>query len=203
MRPLLCLLALGVSAAEGRPKQLTGIDDYCNRLKTEFVEARPILFSGPDPWTELDEPPPHFRDEALATVYLDGEKIRWVVMQLGTRQDAWSETVQYFYGTDGNLVKRERYLDEPASNTALEETLYYHDGELLRKYTKHRALAGRRENDSMFENHDAPEYLSTSDLPFPKVNGISRRLAKSFSFTSMPGRDPKEDRPDLPTQPTA
>ncbi len=106
---------------EARPKHLSGIDDYCNRLKAEFVEARPILFSGPDPWAELDEPPPHFRDEALATVYLDGEKIRWVVMQLGARQDAWSETVQYFYGPDGNLVKRERYLDEPLPTPRLKK----------------------------------------------------------------------------------
>ena len=120
-------------AAQGRSKKLTAIDAYCNGLKTEFIEATPVLFSGPDPWAEVDEPPPHFRDEALAIVYFDGEKIRWVVMQLGAREDAWTENVQYFYGPDGNLVKRERHLEDPPSNTALREDLYYEDGNLIRK----------------------------------------------------------------------
>lgn len=156
---------------------MAAIEDYCGGLKAEFIEATPVLFSGPDPWAEVDESPPHFRDEALAIVYLDGENIRWVIMQLGTRQDAWTETVQYFYSAGGNLVKRERHLDEPTSNTALQEVLYYQDGSLLRKITKHHALAGGQENDALFRNHDAPEYLSTSELPFPRVDGVSRLLA--------------------------
>jgi hypothetical protein len=77
-------------------------------------------------------------------VYLDGEKIRWVIMQLGALQDTWTETVQYFYGTDGNLVKRERSLEDAASNTALQEGLYYQSGKLLRENTIHHALGGGR-----------------------------------------------------------
>jgi hypothetical protein len=52
IRPLLSLLLILIlgGMAQGRPKQLSSIDDYCHRLKAEFIEATPILFSGPDPW---------------------------------------------------------------------------------------------------------------------------------------------------------
>ncbi len=161
------LLALGVPAAEARSKKLVGIDEYCRKARTQFVETTPALFGGPNPWIALDNVPSRLLEGMLAYVYTEGLQTRWVVLLIEGPNHRWSETVNYFFGSDNRLVKRERYLEQPEANTALEEFLYYQGGELLSENTTHSALAAGPERSDSFDDPDAPEFLSTSDLPFP------------------------------------
>jgi hypothetical protein len=101
-----------------------------------------------------------------------------VLLMRGPRHD-WFQTVSYFYDADGLLLKRERYLEQTSSNTALEEALYYEHGKMFSRTSKDRPLNGGHEDTSLFNDPDAPEFGSTDDLPFPaeadSTSEISRR----------------------------
>jgi hypothetical protein len=76
--------------------------------------------------------------------------------------------VNYFYGTDNRLVKRERYLDQVPANTTLEELLYYENGRIFSKASRHHPLKTGREDHSQFDDPNAPEFGSVEELPFPE-----------------------------------
>jgi hypothetical protein len=86
--------------------------------------------------------------------------------------------VSYFYGPDGLLLKRERYLEQTLANSALEESLYYENGRMLSRSSKDHALNGGHEDDSLFNDHDAPEFISTDDLPFPAASDVTNEISQ-------------------------
>jgi hypothetical protein len=179
-RGLGLLLALAVSGTQlmaGRAKKLAAADTYCEQLKAEFRETLPYVFSGPDPWVKLDEMPATWPDQALAYVYAEGPNVRWVVLQVAGPRHTWLETVNYFFALDGSLVKRERYLDEKAANTSFAENRYYEGGRLLKEHTEHHALGPGREDSGNFDDPDAPDYRTVSDLPFPDEPDFWKQLA--------------------------
>jgi hypothetical protein len=103
----------------------------------------------------------------LALVYAEGSQTRWVVLLVQGPHHQWSQTVNYFYGTDNRLVKRERYLDQVPANTALQEFLYYQQGRVFSKMSSHHPLKAGREDTSQFDDPNAPEFGSVDELPFP------------------------------------
>ncbi len=115
----------------------------------------------------------------LALVYAEGAQTRWVVLLIQGPHHAWSQTVNYFYGTDNRLVKRERYLDHVPANTALEERLYYEHGHMFSKTSRHHPLKAGREGSSQFDDPNAPEFSSADDLPFPPDADAARLLART------------------------
>jgi hypothetical protein len=201
---VLMVLAAGPPAAYGRPKKLAAIDLYCERLKTEFLESAPVLFVGPDPWTELEKRPDSIADDVLASVYAEGLKIRWVVLQIAGPNRQWSETVSYFFDKNDLLVKRERYLDQRAANIAFEEIRYYTNGEVLTERTHHHALGPGRQDSSQFDDPDAPDFLAVDDLPFPKSVNLWRQLASTRRrrVNRAPDRHPRAGLRYLPSRPT-
>src|ERR1700761_2442210 len=124
------LIFLAPGAAFGGPSKTSLIDEYCNRLRTDFATTSAFVFSGPDPWVQLDDVPASMPDEGLAFVYTTGADIRWVFLRITDRDNGWSEDIDYFYGADGTLAKRERHLQAIASNIALDVTSYYFEGQL-------------------------------------------------------------------------
>jgi hypothetical protein len=172
--------------AQARPKKQAAIDDYCQRLRAEFVEAHPAVFSGPTPWVELERPPGRLPEGTLALVYAQGSQARWVVLLIQGPHHQWSQTVNYFYGADNRLVKRERYLDQVPANTALQEFLYYEHGEVFSKTTRHHPLKAGREDNSQFDDPNAPEFGSVDELPFPPDAEAERPLASIHRCRAAP-----------------
>jgi len=168
---------LGTQAAQGRPKKQAVIDDYCQRLRSEFVETQPAVFSGPNPWVQLEDAPGRVLEGMLALVYAEGSQARWVVLLVRGPHHEWTQTVNYFYAADNRLVKRERYLDQVPANTALQEVLYYQDGAVFSKTSHHQALKAGREDGSQFDDPNAPEFGSVEELPFPYDTDSLRPLA--------------------------
>ncbi len=153
------------------------IDNYCTQVRNQLSSATPFIFSGPDPWTELDEPPVEMPDEALAYVYTQGPQIRWVFLRLVDDQANWQEDVHYYFHEDGTIAKRVRRLLAKSANVLLEETTYYADGVVLKQTTHHHALVKGAKAIADFSDPDAPEYLTVDDLPFPDIPDLWERLA--------------------------
>ncbi len=168
---------MGALGAQGRPKKEAAIDQYCERLRLEFVEAQPDVFGGPNPWVQLERPPERVREGMLAFVYSEGWQTRWVELLIEGPHHEWFQTVHYFYGADNRLVKRERYLEQVPANTALEEVLYYEDGAVFRKSSHHHPLKAGREDNTQFDDPNAPEFGSVEELPFPANSDGERPLA--------------------------
>lgn len=174
---LLLLLALCSGNLLARPRELAAIDQYCSDIRTELSASTPFIFSGPDPWTELDDIPAEMPDEALAYVYTQGPSIRWVYLRLVDEQAGWQEDIHYFFHEDGNVAKRVRRLFSAAANLELDETTYYESGDVLKQITRHHALAKGLKKVADFSDPDAPVYLTVDDLPFPDIPDLWDRLA--------------------------
>ncbi|HEX4227803.1 MAG TPA: hypothetical protein VHZ07_03975 [Bryobacteraceae bacterium] len=173
----------------GRSKQIDGIDQLCRDIVAEFPDGPSLVFSGPNPWTEIDAPPPEMTEGAWAYVYAEGPGIRWVFLREVGPGVSWLEDTNYFYREDGTLAKRQRNLSAFKSNINLDVTGYYDpDGKLLKEITRHHALAGKRENTSTFADHEPPLFPSTSDVPFSDDPSLIRRLANVHSDGQSPAQ---------------
>lgn len=172
----LCLAPTAAQAGS-RSRKVDAIDLYCQRLQSSFVNATPFVFSGPDPWTEMDELPARMPDEAVAYVYATGPDIRWVFIRIVDEDEDWAEDINYFYRDDGTLIKRTRQIQAHAANIVLDETGYFESGKLLKDSRKHHALASGRQDSSRFIDPDAPLYWTTGDLPFGDILDLWQRLA--------------------------
>lgn len=165
------LLAVAIltppARAFGHSKQIKAIQNYCDEIGTEFSGNSPEVFSGPDPWTELDEVPADMADQALAFVYADGFAPKWVFLRIASpKKDGWSEDIDYYFRNDGSIAKRERHLQILAANMTLDETTYYDHGEVLKDTTRHHALGPGKQKISAFNDEPAPDYMTVDDLPF-------------------------------------
>jgi hypothetical protein len=131
----------------------------------------------------LPELPLEFEDAAVATVYLEGTRIQWVVLELqgggGTEANGWYERVDYYFDVEGRVVKRQRHLEHLPANSVLDETKYYSKGKKLKARLTHHALAKGPEDWSKLFDPGAPEYTSANDLPFPAISVRRQRLARS------------------------
>jgi hypothetical protein len=165
------------SAASAHPRKLSEIDSYCRQLQSSLSAATPFVFSGPDPWTEIDDLPASMPDEAVAYVYATGAEIRWVFIRIVDEDHGWSEDISYFYRDDGTIAKRLRRVESKSSNIALEVTSYFDNGQLLKEITHRHALKSGRQDSSQFTDPDAPVYWTTDDLPFPDILDLWHRLA--------------------------
>jgi hypothetical protein len=161
------LLLWAAWPAFGFANKQAAIDSYCQQLKDEFREVSPYFFSGPNPWRQLAQWPAEFSDTALALVYTDGGKVRWVEMHLS--EEGWYERVDYYFAEDGIVVKRERHFEEQAANLEMNESRYYLNGKRWKDQMQHHALGQGKEDLSQLFDPQAPEYLNTGELPFPPV----------------------------------
>jgi hypothetical protein len=162
-------LGLGLTLhAHGRPNRIRRTDQECAAILSEFVEALPRYFSGPDPWVQLDRLPDTFADAAIARVYSEGPRLRWLVLEMAGPNDGWFERTNYFFDEAGNVEKRERVLEENAANVRIEESTYLERGRIIKTTYHHAPLQpghGSKENWDVFYDPDAPEYTRTEDLP--------------------------------------
>jgi hypothetical protein len=165
------------SPAFGHSKKLSQIDSYCRQVQTGFATAMPFVFSGPDPWVQMDELPAAMPDEALAFVYTVGPEVQWVFLRAVDLGNGWSEDVDYFFREDGTLAKRLRRVQSATANITLEVTTWYEHGRVLKERTRHHSLNRGRQDASKFNDPDAPVYWTTDDLPFPDIPDLRRRLA--------------------------
>jgi hypothetical protein len=152
----------------GRSVKSTTIDQLCIAIRQEFLEASPRHFSGPAPWVELERLPSFFGGDVLATVYNEGSRVRWVVLEMASPNDLWFETTDYFFDERGFVQKRERRLAQQASNVWIEESIYFRKGKILKTTYHHSPLNGEEggeEDWDRFYDPNAPEYTSTGDLP--------------------------------------
>jgi hypothetical protein len=163
--------------ALGHSKRMAEIDRYCALLRQGTALSSPFVFSGPDPWTQLDEVPAQMPDEALALVYTVGPDVRWIFLRIVDANQGWAEDVNYYFQQDGTIVKRVREVESTAANVLLEVTTYYEDGRVLKEHTRHHSLGAGRQRLDAFEDPDAPLFWSVDDLPFPDIPDLWRRLA--------------------------
>lgn len=153
--------------ALGHSKQIKAIQEYCGRVEAEFAGSSPVVFSGPDPWTVLDEVPARMGDQALALVYSDGFVPKWVFLRIaGPREEGWSEDIDYYFRNDGSIAKRERHLQILPANMTLIQTTFYERGKVLKTVTHHHSLGHGKQNVAAFNDEPAPDYMSIDDLPF-------------------------------------
>jgi len=170
------LLSLHASAF-GRSKRLAEIDRYCLRVQAETSGTPPLIFSGPDPWVELDDGTPDSDDDAVAMIYTSGPAVRWVLLHLTSADEGWVEDISYYFREDGTIAKRERHVEAPAANVELDVTTYYQSGRVMKEIAHHHAMHRGRKNLSEFNDPDAPAYMTVDDLPFPDPSDLWRRLA--------------------------
>ncbi|MBV8906490.1 MAG: hypothetical protein JOZ22_22860 [Acidobacteriia bacterium] len=137
----------------------------------------PFVFSGPDPWVEMDEVPAAMPDEALAFVYTAGEEIRWVFLRIVDSENGWSEDVNYFFRTDGTIAKRMRELHSNRANIVLQVITYYERRRVLKESSHYRAFGPGPKHPSEFDDPDAPVFWNVDELPFPEIPDLWRRLA--------------------------
>lgn len=189
----LLLAPLALNAGQSK---IRSIDAYSEQLRSDFASMPPYVFSGPDPWVQLDDVPAAMPDEGLAFVYTAGTDIRWVFLRITDTNKQWSEDIDYFFRSDGTLAKRERHLQSASSNIALDVVSYYVDGHLLKEKSHHHALLPGKTDNSQFFDPDAPAFLTVDDLPFPDIDDIWKRLA----IIREPDRDPRSGLPRLPVQ---
>lgn len=171
------ILLLSPTLAIAGHSKISAIDAYCNQLRSDFANTPPYVFSGPDPWVELDEVPAAMPDEGLAFIYTAGSDIRWVFLRITDRNNAWSEDIDYFYREDGTLAKRERHLQSNASNIQLDVVSYYSDGRLIREKSHHHAISRGKTDNSQFDDPGAPTFWTVDELPFPEIDDLWKRLA--------------------------
>jgi len=174
---LLCVPLL----AFGRSKHINDIEQICRDIIAEFPNGPTLVFSGPDPWSEIDTPPLEMTEGAWAYVYAEGAGIRWLFLRQVGPGESWLEDTNYFYRQDGTLAKRQRTLSSFKSNISLDVTSYYDpDGKLVKEITRHRALDGKHENTANFVDHEPPLFPTASDVPFSDDPDLSHRLAKAI-----------------------
>jgi hypothetical protein len=179
---LLCALAPAIFA---HPSKIASIDAGCLAIQSEFREALPRVFSGPDPWTELDRVPAAIPDVALASVYSEGSRIRRVILRMEGPSQRWYQSTDYCFGEDGFLRKRERLLEQADANVMVEEITYYQAKRSIKTVFKHHPLTAGRENwDDYFDPH-APDYFRTEDLPFPLTEKEWNNLARTLDLPSL------------------
>jgi hypothetical protein len=165
----------------GRSKRIDVIDQLCQDIVAEFPAGPSLVFDGPDPWTEIDAPPPRMTEGSWAYVYAEGPDIRWVFLREIGPGISWLEDTNYFYREDGTLAKRQRNLSAFKSNINLNVTGYYDpSGRLLKEITRHHALTGKRENTSAFVDHEPPLFPTIADVPFSDDPELNRRLARDL-----------------------
>ena len=170
---LLLLLPGGVFARA----KTAAIDAYCDGLRSNFVNTLPFMFSGPDPWTQIDELPASMPNEGLAFVYAAGSDIRWVFVRITDEDNDWFEDIDYYYRDDGSLVKRVRHLESIEANIGLDVTTYYAAGRVIKQKSHHHALTRGKTDNSRFSDPDAPTFWKVQDLPFPEIQDLWKRLA--------------------------
>lgn len=164
--------------AFGRSKRIAAIDQICRDIVAEFPAGPTLVFSGPDPWSEIDAPPAEMTQGAWAYVYAEGPDIRWLFLRQVGPGESWLEDTNYFYREDGTLAKRQRNLSSYKSNISLDVTAYYDpDGKILKEITRHRALDGKRENTGIFVDHEPPLFPTIADVPFSDDPDLTHRLA--------------------------
>ena len=166
-----------VAAAQARPKPAALIDTECLQLEGSFQNQTPLVFSGPDPWVELDDIPARMPDLAVAYVYSHGAEIRWVFLRIVEEDQGWAEDVNYYYRANGTIEKRVRTLQSAVSNILLEQTSYYADGQILKDKTKKHPLVPGRRDPWEFSDPDAPIFWTTDELPFPLDVNMWRTLS--------------------------
>ena len=165
---LAAVLLTPPACAFGHSKQIKAIQNYCGEIGIEFSGASPAVFSGPDPWMELDEVPAGMVDQALALVYAEGFAPKWVFLRIaGPEKDGWSEDIDYYFRDDGSIAKRERHLQIFAANMTVVETTFYEHGKVLKSTMHHYALAPGKQKMAAFIDEPAPNYMTVDDLPFP------------------------------------
>jgi hypothetical protein len=174
-RFLVGAIMLASASAYAGPSKIRAIDAYCGQLRADFASTAPYVFSGPDPWVQLDEVPAAMPDEGLAFVYTSGADIRWVFFRITDRDNQWSEDIDYFYR--GTLAKRERHLQSTPSNIALDVVSYYVDGQVVKERSHHHPLLPGKTDSSQFIDPDAPQFLTVDDLPLPDIEDVWKRLA--------------------------
>src|SRR5947209_6368988 len=79
----------------GRNRQISQIDEYCERVNAELSSTKPLLFAGPDPWTEADDRETGDPPDVLAYVYTAGPQIRRVFLRVTDEDDGWREDIVY------------------------------------------------------------------------------------------------------------
>lgn len=175
----LALLALSLSASAHLSKA-AAIDGFCLAVRRAFVETQPRYFSGPNPWVELDTLPDEYPDAAIASVYSEGSRVAWVVLEMAGPGDAWFETTNYFFDDTGAIRKRERHFEQPDANVRIQEDTYFEKGKVMKTRYHHSPLGRGKENWDTMYDPNAPEYSSTADLPVLFLDGDSRQLAAAF-----------------------
>jgi len=173
---LLGVLAFAPALAFGHSK-VAAIDADSSQLRAAFAGATPFVFSGPDPWEQLDEMPASMPDDAVAFLYTAGSDIRWVFVRVVDTDAGWSEDINYYFRKDGSVMKRERLLQSTAANISLEVTTYYVKGRVVKERAHHHALGRRKTDVSRFNDPDAPTFWNASELPFPEILDLWERLA--------------------------
>lgn len=171
------LAVVFLTSGQAHPKPAALIDAECRELQATFQNQTPLVFSGPDPWLELDDIPARMPDLAVAYVYSHGADIRWVFLRIVEEDQGWSEDVNYFYRVDGTIEKRVRTLQSAVANILLEETSYYAGGQILKDTTKKHTLFPGRRDPWEFSDPDAPVYWTTDELPFPLDLNVWRTLS--------------------------
>lgn len=171
------LLLAAPGASFGGTSKTAAIDAYCVQLRTDFASTSPFVFSGPDPWVQMDEVPASMPDEGLAFIYTSGPDIRWVFLRITDQEAGWSEDIEYFYRGDGTLAKRVRHLQSIPSNIALDVTSYYLAGRVIKEKSHHHALKRGKTDSSHFSDPEAPTFWTVNDLPFPEIDDVWKRLA--------------------------
>lgn len=152
------------------------IDAYCMEVQTQFASASPYVFSGPDPWVQLEDVPTDMPDDGLAFVYAQGLSVRWVFVRMVNADAGWTEDIDYFFQEDGRIAKRIRHLQSAVSHISLEETVYYAGRHVVKTRTRHHAIGHHKPDNSQFSDPDAPTFWNVDDLPFPDLQNVWQRL---------------------------
>jgi hypothetical protein len=190
LRIFLLLTILLPQIIRGRPAKTALIDASCLTIRNEFLEATPAFFSGPDPWVQLDRLPHTFPDAAIAAVYSEGPRIKWVVLEMQGPDNAWYEITNYFFDESGLLQKRERRLDQYSSHIQVSENFYFENRKRIKTSFHHQQLSENnsaekdKENWDTFYDPDAPLYTSTADLPVPFLKVEFKQLASFINIES-------------------
>lgn len=176
-RCILLLLFTQAALPLGKSRLIKAIDTYCSSLQDSLTAATPFFFSGPDPWTELDDYPDGVPDPVDAYVYTIGPAIRKVLLRVADPEEDWLEEITYFYRGDGTLAKRLRHLDEPGANISLEEVTYYANGRKIKDSTHRHTLDSGKQDLSQFDDPGAPVFWTVDELPFSDMVDVWRQLA--------------------------
>jgi hypothetical protein len=173
---LLAALAAVPVLATAKNKKIEEIDAYCSGIESKLRSTAPYVLTGPDPWVLLDAAPAEMEDSALAFVYAEGPRIRWVFIRLAAESGQWLEDVNYYYDPAGSLVRRTRHLDYAPANLQLDETIYFDEGEVFKEKVHHRNLRRGKQDTGNFVDQDPPAFVDVDDLPFLDLLDLTRRI---------------------------